>query len=378
MLFPLLALTLHAAPDTAADFIDDVRPLFALVTCQTSGLPTGVDEKAVARYCATQRPRFDRFRKHWGTTARDFLVGKQPKDLPAELVYPFGGGDLMSALMAFPDAKVITTLSLELAGDPRRAEAMKDKQQLAGSLTALAQTSSSTLMSNDSKSVNLSRIQQGALPGQLAMHLLGLALFDFEPLHVRYFRVEPDGALHYFTAAEIAAQDGATAAQLKSNWKTPDFSPAFANVEIEFVPKGATTPVRVFRHLAANLSNDGLAQSPGLVAHWKAKGRVAAMTKAASYLLWRDSFSTVRDLLLGQTAFMVSDSTGIPPRHWKPHGCTVTAYGSFQKSFLGTWEPYQEELRQLFKDAPKVPMRFGYPDGSPEKRNHLLVVTCPP
>ena len=40
--------------------------------------------------------------------------------MPKTVVYPFGGGDLLSALVAFPDATEITTISLEQAGDPRR------------------------------------------------------------------------------------------------------------------------------------------------------------------------------------------------------------------------------------------------------------------
>jgi hypothetical protein len=111
--------------------------------------------------------------------------------------------------------------------------------------------------------------------------------------------------------------------------------------------------------------------------HLESKGRVAAMTKAASYLLWREAFSTVRDWLLANADFMVSDSTGIPPRHWTQRGCTVAAYGKFEKSFLGTWEGYQEELRTQFASARPLPMRFGYPDGSERKHNHLLAATCP-
>ncbi len=37
-------------------------------------------------------------------------------ELPEAVVYPFGGGDLLSALAAYPDAAEYTTLSLELAG----------------------------------------------------------------------------------------------------------------------------------------------------------------------------------------------------------------------------------------------------------------------
>ena len=352
-----------------------MKPLFNVVTCQGDALPQ-LDAKAVAAFCASQGKRYEHFRGNWAVKAQKFVGDLLPPELPGELVYPFGGGDSMAALALFPKAKVITTLSLELAGDPRRLPGLTDAKVLKASLSAIANASASTLMSNDSLSKNLSATQQGELPGQLSMHLMGLALAGQEPVSVRFFRVEPDGALHYFSKEEVTAMEGTTAANLKSNWKAPDFSPAFANVEIQFVPKGQPdAPRRTFRHLAANLANDSL--PPGVLKHLEAKGRVTAMTKAASYLLWREAFSTVRDYLLSHADFMVSDSTGIPPRHWTSRGCTVAAYGTFEKSFLGTWEGYQEELRKTFATAKKLPMRFGYPDGSAGKHNHLFTATCP-
>lgn len=372
MTLAALALLLASAP---ADLTADVRALHRVVGC-LSDLPEHLPSKPLADYCDVQRPRFARFRDRWTPKARAFLEGVRPAELPGELVYPFGGGDLMSALAAFPDAQVITTLSLELAGDPRRLARIDDAKTLARSLAAIAHASHSTLMSNDSLSKNLSATQRGELPGQLSMHLMGLALFDLEPVAARFFRVEPDGALHYFSAEEIAALDGTTAAQLKGSWKPPDFSPAFANVEVQFVPRGQpSAPRRTHRHLAVNLHNDDLA--PGVLKHLEAKGRFTAMTKAASYLLWREGFSSVREALLRGAVFMVSDSTGIPPRHWTKRGCTVEAYGRFEKSFLGAWEGYQEEFRELFTRAKPLPMRFGYPDGSPGKHSHLMIARCP-
>lgn len=372
MLQLLVVVSLSAAP---AEFIDDVRPLFRTVTCQ-GDVPAHLDAKTVAGYCATQRPRFEKYRDKWGVTARAFITPLLPSARGKEVVYPFGGGDVMSALQLFPDAPVITTLSLELAGDPRRLPKLTDATTLKKSLSAIANASASTLMSNDSLSKNLSATQRGELPGQLSMHLMGLAMAGQEPVSVRYFRVEADGALHYFSREEIAQLDGTTATQLKGSWKSPDFSPAFANVEVQFVPVGQpSAPRRVHRHLAANLANDSL--PPGLLPHLASKGRVTTMTKAASYLLWREAFSNVRDWLLENSDVMVSDSTGIPPRHWTARGCTVDAFGRFDKSFLGTWEPYQEELRKLFATAGRVPMRFGYPDGSEKKQNHLLIAKCP-
>ena len=374
MLLLTLSLSLAAAP-APAEFIDDVRPLFQLVTCQS--VPEGLDAKTVKSWCESQQRRYEKFKTGWATRAQAFLQPLKPAALPSELVYPFGGGDLMAALQLFPEASVVSTLSLELAGDPRRWKTLKDPKALKASLGAISNASASTLLSNDSLSKNLSATQRGELPGQLSMHLMGLALADQEPVSVRFFRVEADGSLHYLTTEEVAALEGTAAQQLKASWKPPDFSPAFANVEVQFVPKGQpTAPRRTHRHFAANLANDSL--PPGLLKHFEGKGRVTAMTKAASYLLWREAFSQVREYLLANADFMVSDSTGIPPRHWTQKGCTVEAYGAFEKSFLGTWEGYQAELRTVFARAKKLPMRFGYPDGSEKKLNHLLIARCVP
>ena len=50
---------------------------------------------------------------------------------------------------------------------------------------------------------------------------------------------------------------------------------------------------------------------PRVVKHLEAKGPIAGMTKAASYLLSWDSFSTIRDYLTGHVVWMVSDATGV-------------------------------------------------------------------
>jgi hypothetical protein len=375
------ALTLNAADAGAAaapsstplELGEDVRMLYELVTCQNPP-----DGGPIASYCKQEVPRFDRFREHWGKTGQEFLGSIEPKQLPSELVYPFGGGDLMMALTAFPDAKVITTMSLELAGDPRRIRDLKDAAALDKSLKAIAEASASTLVSNDSKSANLSKIQQGELPGQLSMHLMGLALHDMVPVGARFFRIEDDGTLHYYSKEEVDALEGQAAKKLHSKWRAPDFSPAFANVELTFVPKdNPKAPPRIFRHIGADLSNDGLKDQPGLLKHLESKGTVVVMTKAASYLLWNEAFNEIRKYVISHARFMLSDSTGVLPRFW-PKGCEVKTYGAFAQSFLGTWKVYQEELAKEFDTQPRraLPMRFGYPDGSPQKTSHLMTVEC--
>ncbi len=383
MLLPFLlsaALAADPAPPAApADFVDDVKLLYDVLACDGATLPENLDPKAVESFCKRQKPKYQRFVEHWGVPAKQFLTSLEPRNLPRELVYPMGGGDLMMALVAFPDAEAVTTLSLELAGDPRRLKTLKDSSSLKKSLDGVAEASGSTLVSNDSKSATMSAIQTGDLPGQLSMHLIGLVLAGQMPVSVRFFKIEDDGSLHYYSQSEIDALESAKADRLNKAWKSPDFSPAFANVEVQFVPKGEPlAPRRTHRHIAANLSDDGLKKSPGVLEHLVRKGKVAMMTKAASYVLWRSDFGTLRDAITSHATFMVSDSTGVPPKHWKKAGCAVETYGTFQKSFLETAESTQDELRREWAAQPfrKLPMRFGYPDGSEEKRSHLMVARC--
>ncbi len=358
-----------------ADFIDDARLVFRVAACgDDSPLPSNLDAAVVKAHCDKQLQWMQRYHKQWGTRARDFLARLEPAGLPTTVVCPFCGGDLLSVLNTYPQALEVTTLSLELSGDPRRLRTLSDPKTLKDSLHTFEETEKSTMLSNDSKSVNLSKLQVGQLPGQLAMHLMGLAVHGYAPVSVRYFRIEPDGALHYYSALEISKVESEHALRLKTTWKSPDFSPAFANVELQFRAVGQpNAPLRIERHIGADLSDPGLAANPGLVKYLKARGKVAVLVKAASYLLWRNDFSTIRDYLLEHSDFMLSDSTGVPPYFAKKAGFVQEPYGSFEQSFLGAAKQHNEDFRKLFEHARPLPFRFGYPDGSPELRSHLVV-----
>ncbi len=102
MLNALVLATLLGAPVEAelgpAEFIDDVKVIFNVVTCQGGALPVTLDAKSVTWYCERQKPHMARFTEHWGTGGKEFLGSLRPAVLPTELVYPSGGGDMMLAL----------------------------------------------------------------------------------------------------------------------------------------------------------------------------------------------------------------------------------------------------------------------------------------
>jgi hypothetical protein len=73
-------------------------------------------------------------------------------------------------------------------------------------------------------------------------------------------------------------------------------------------------------------------------------------------------------------AVMISDSTGILPRHARAAGFEQITYGKFNGAFLpDNGGDDAAELRSLWKSQPfrKVPFRYGYSDIRGE--NHLMV-----
>src|SRR5207302_379863 len=96
-----------------------------------------------------------------------------------------------------------------------------------------------------------------------------------------------------------------------------------------------------------------------------AKGKVAAMTKAASYLIWASYFSGIRDYLLHNMVWMASDSTGIPLRFAKKAGFAQTTYGTFTGAFLDDAnKDTSDAMVEQWTSQPhrKLPFRYGYPD----------------
>jgi hypothetical protein len=197
-----------------------------------------------------------------------------------------------------------------------------------------------------------------------------------EPVSLRYFELGEDGAVVYLSETRGKAKPERSATTYASKRGVfAGIAPAHANIELGFRPAGQVhAPVRYYRSIAANLHDSQLAATTPTMKHLVAKGRVAAMIKAASYLLWRDDFSSVRNYLLAQATWMVSDSTGILPMHAAPAGFAQDTYGRFKGSLLRTGPTRNKDMIALWKAQPyrAVPFGFGYPDWE-KKGGHLLV-----
>ena len=396
----VLAAALAASPARAedADFAPQARSLAGVVACAPGATtPARFDAKVLSAHCR-QLAMLQRWWQHrWLARAQPFLEKVVPADLPTRVVYPFGGGDLLTALVTFPHATEIDTVSLEPSGDVRSVDTIAP-DDLDGALADVRDMTRRLFAVAHSKTTTMSKMAKAKFPGELALALIALTMNDLEPVAVRYFRVAPDGQLHYMSPADIAAGAWAAPPPPVSTTPTsttpaavtdsgpPPAAPAppalrpakpqpFANLEIEFRPRGGG-PTRVFRHISANLDDQHLTADPGVIRYLETKGDVTAMTKAASYLLWWRGFSQIRTYLLGHMVWMISDSTGIPPENAAAAGFEQIPYGHFEGTFLKTTQKQSEAFQKLWADSVEsISFWFGYPDIAGNA--HLMITRHP-
>jgi hypothetical protein len=358
--------TLSDSAAEGADFIAQAKTLFRVAACGAQGdVPTRFDATVVARHCDELERAYSDYQKTWVDVAKPFIAALRPADLPRVVVYPFGGGDLASALATFPEGAEFTTISLEPAGDVRPIDTLPP-DRLARELAAHRAHLERLFEKAHSRTENLEKESKTDLPGELLFALAALVVHGEEPTSLRYFRLAHDGSIDYVTQADI--QTAKT---------TNDRHALFSNAELRFRRVGAPdAPIQVLRHISFNLDDFHLKADPGLIAYLSARGKVAAMTKAASHLLWNDHFSTMRSWLLDHTDWMVSDSTGIPPRFAAPSGFAQDTYGTFTgPAPFGLLDARDAaDVKKLFASQPvrDLAFRYGYPDK--DGHGHLIVM----
>ncbi|HSK05694.1 MAG TPA: hypothetical protein VK932_30810 [Kofleriaceae bacterium] len=380
----VLSLVIVAAvcgPAAAAprDFTAEARALFAVAACGEAP-PAGYDAAVVSAHCKELAKPLASWRKHWRDLAAPFFQALLGGKYPQAIVYPFGGGDLSTLLVVYPDATEYTTLSLEGMGDPRPIASLggpadKDAaargKKLAAELAKIRRIVGPNLgwAWNTTIQLSIDSSETGlGLPGILTLALVALEVNGYEPLETRFFTLGDRGAIDYLDAADVEAWDAAAAAARRGRKATHAVQQgAFNNVEIVFRKKGDPGAARkTFRHITGDLSDAGLAKHAAPLEHLAQKRDIAAMTKAASYLLWKPEFSKVRDYLLASMKHMISDDTGIPPRYARPAGFASDVWGTYTGPYFA-WArgPVATEMVQLFRgNQRRTPFRFGYYDAA--------------
>jgi hypothetical protein len=363
----VLGLTSTAAAEPAPrEFLAEAKTLLVVGAC-APGTVTDVKPEIVDRHCKAVRAAQEQYKTKWLAAAGLWFAANVPKDVPKTVVYPFAGGDLATALAVYPDADEITTLSLEPAGDPLAIGKLSEKE-LTNALAIVEKELGSLYRYNFSVTTNMIEAMRGGkLPTQLIFSLSALVIHGYEPIAMRYFQLADDGQVHYLMQTDVD--------ELEKLKGVGERNKAFANVEIRFKkPNGRE---QIYRHILANLDDNHLKKTPAALRYLEAKGHVAAMTKAASYLLTFDEFSTMRQYIVDHVEWMVSDSTGLPPNVGSKAGFEYETWGTYELSNMKEGKSVTPQWRALYAAQPEraLAFRFGYPDG--KWRGHLIVMRRP-
>ena len=116
---------------------------------------------------------------------------------------------------------------------------------------------------------------------------------------------------------------------------------------------------RTVLYFQADLGNDGLKSNPGFVRLMHRLAPGVTYLKAASYLLYEDYFSTIRDAILEDSVGVVEDDSGIPLKYFKEAHWEVVPYGDYTGPIGLFKERYKPDLTEFYKKTPHDQLAFG-------------------
>jgi hypothetical protein len=264
--------------------------------------------------------------RNWGNTELGDL-----RDKTSTVFYPFSGPDALYADTLFPNSKVLLMAGLEPVGTMPDLGKLQQEGKL-GPYLAQVKTSLFTILAasffktKDMKTDFNNQLVDGLMPAIIVF----LAREGYPINSIQYVVLAHDGTLH-----PHGEGSGAPGVQITYG------------------------DGRTLLYFQADLGNDGLKENPGfvLLMHRLAPG--ITYLKAASYLLYEDYFSTIRQAILDDSDGIVEDDSGIPLRDFNLAQWSVIPYGNYTGPINLFKDKNQPDLTAYFAKTPHQPLTFG-------------------
>lgn len=266
--------------------------------------------------------------KQWSTEELTEINASQPS-----IFYPFSGPDFLYSYSLFPKAKEMVLVGLEPVGtvpDLTSLDASqfdRKLQEVRNSLYAILQFS--FFRTNDMK-VDLQK--QGVLP----LLYVFMARTNNRLLDVDYVGLDTEANIQPLTDGLIPG------------------------VKIAYVPEEEKEP-RTLYYFSTDLSNDGIAKHPEIKEFVAKLDNPVTYLKAASYLMYYDSFSQIKDIALSNSSYLLQDDSGMPLSSFNNEEWNLEFYGNYTTPIALFSNRYQPELRQVYANnqGEIKPLNFG-------------------
>jgi len=240
--------------------------------------------------------------------------------------YPFGGPDAANLLTFFPDARDYILIGLEPVGCIPSSIADYTPDYFA----ELRRSLSSVVALGFFKTDDMRRdVTQSDLNGVLPLLLFLVSRAGYSITDVAPIGISPAGVV-------------ASSASL------PKVETSGVAIQFNDPRHGA----RTLRYFSVNLEDSRLKRKPGATAYLNGLPATITLVKAASYLMHKPYFSTVRGAILAKSRVVVEEDSGIPYRYFDPAGWDVRLFGIYADPI------------QLFKGWSQDDLKAAYSTGT--------------
>jgi hypothetical protein len=262
------------------------------------------------------------------------------------LFYPFGGPDFATAFALFPGATTIVLMGLEPIGnlpDFDRASA-RERETF---FTDLGTLTSDFLMRGYFITMHMmDTYSLGNVDGALPVIGFFLKRGGYSVVDVK--RLAPDDSGGWIETPYE---------RLVKRPRRP------YGVRIDYLKPGDAV-LRSVYYFSCDVVNAAFQPDSPLFRFIDGLGNMTTFIKAGSYLLHWSNFSTVRNLVLDRSLFVLEDDTAVPYRFFKRGGWEVTLFGRYATPVKDFTNVEQLDLRAAYEDPEgsvrPLPFHFGY------------------
>lgn len=291
------------------------------------------------------------------TGIRDWEVNYLPdatQPLPT-VYYMFSGPDFLYANQFFPNANTYILAGTEPIGP------VPDVTHLSGAagLDSVLQNLQKSLNSVLSFSFFITKdmktdLQHEQLKGTLPIFYVFLARAGKTINDISFITLDRDGQPHPVVPNE------------KGKGLTPGVHIIFS------APDGASQNLYYF---TTDLSNEGIRSQPGFLKFCAKPAAAASLLKSASYLMFENGFSTIREFLLNHSKAIVQDDSGIPVAAFDQAKWSLRFFGNYPGPIDLFKQYFQPNLLEFYRQSNPAPLGFGIGYRWSPRQSTLIVAT---
>ncbi|MGF1539653.1 MAG: hypothetical protein ACFCU5_04250 [Pleurocapsa sp.] len=275
--------------------------------------------------------------------------------------YPFSKANFLQVYSLFPQAKEYILISLEPVGNvPDLAYLSTDKleqefQKIKTYLDNIFPVND--LLFSEKERENIKRfldtppseIDRLATLQALPVLYIFLAKTNNRIINVEYIGLDSQGQIKKFQPGMISG------------------------VKITFITQGSSES-RTLYYFSADLSNESLETNLELLEFLKQRDRPITYLEKAAYLMYFDSFSQIKDLILSRSSYLLQNDSGIPVNVFESARWNLKFYGNYTRPIDLFKNKYQPELWNIYHSQNNIkPLTFSSGYQSQVDKSNLML-----